>query len=54
MAKRSRYAAASYSPEVKEVLGAVGHQLRQKGWAVPAVKRFLSDAGYDLGEETLR
>jgi hypothetical protein len=44
MAKRSRYAAASYSPEVKEVLGAVGHQLRQEGWAVSAVKRFLSDA----------
>lgn len=44
MKKRSRYTAASYSPEVKEVLGAVGRQLRREGWAVAAVKRFLSDA----------
>ena len=54
MAKRSRYSAADYSPDVKEVLGAVGRELRARGWAVAAVKAFLSDAGYDVGDETLR
>ncbi len=54
MAGRSGCVAASYSPEVKEVLGALGHQLRQRGWSVAALKSFCYDAGYDVGEETLR
>ena len=54
MRKRTGYAAASYSPDVKEVLGAVGHGLRQEGWAVEDVERFLSSVGYDVGKETLR
>jgi hypothetical protein len=44
MAGRAGYVAAGYSPEVKDVLGAVGHQLRQRGWSVAAVKSFLSEA----------
>jgi hypothetical protein len=54
MRKRTGYAASSRSSDVKEVLGAVGHALRQRGWTVAAVKRFLSEAGYDVGKETLR
>jgi hypothetical protein len=54
MARRAGYTAAVYSPEVKEVLGAVGNQLRQRGWPVADVKGFLSDAGYTVGDETLR
>ncbi len=54
MAGRPGYVAAGYSPEVKEVLAAVGHQLRQRGWTVAAVKGFFSDAGYEVGDGTLR
>jgi hypothetical protein len=44
MKKRTGYAAASYSSDVKEVLGAVGHQLRQRGWPLADVKVFVADA----------
>jgi transposase len=54
MERRGRYAGAQYAPEVKEVLGAVGHELRQRGWPLAAVKSFCSDAGYAVGRETLR
>ncbi len=54
MAKRGRYSGAAYSPEAKEVLGAIGRGLRDRGWTGADVKSFFSDAGYDIGDETLR
>ncbi len=54
MAKRGCYSGAAYSSEAKEVLGAIGRGLRDRGWTGADVKSFFSDAGYDIGDETLR
>jgi hypothetical protein len=54
MTQRGRYAGAAYSPDVKDALGAIAHELRDEGWTVPAVKGLFSRAGYAVGEETLR
>lgn len=54
MEGRARYAGARYAPEVKEVLGALEHGLRQRGWSVADLQSFCSDCGYAVGEETLR
>jgi transposase-like protein len=54
MAFRGEYRAAGYSSDVKDVLGAVGHQLRTEGRSVRDVVELFSKAGYSVGEETVR
>ena len=54
MARRGAYEGAAYSPDVKAALGAIGHNLREEGWTVPAVHELYEKAGYSVGEETLR
>jgi hypothetical protein len=54
MAGRRGYVAAGYSPDVKEALGAIGHVLRQRGWPVADVKNIFLEAGFEVGDGTLR
>jgi hypothetical protein len=54
MAKRGKYTGSSYSIDVKEALGAIGHGLREEGWTVSAVHDLYKRAGFSVGEETLR
>ena len=54
MASRGTYSGAGYSSEVKEALGAVGHRLRVEGRSVREVAEFFSEAGYAVGDETVR
>ena len=54
MSQRGRYAGARYSVDVKDALGAIGLELKERGWSVRAISEMYSDAGYGLGEETLR
>jgi transposase len=54
MALRGEYLEASYSNDVKAVLGAVGHQLRAEGRSVREVAQLFFEAGYALGDETVR
>lgn len=54
MSQRGRYDAARYSVDVKDALGAIGLELKDRGWSVRAISEMYSDAGYGLGEETLR
>jgi hypothetical protein len=46
--------ALRYSTDVKDALGAIGHQLRQREWSVREIGEMYLDAGFKLGEETLR
>ena len=54
MARRGGYAAAMHSPDVKAALGAVGAQLRGRGWSVHEVAEIFAEAGFEAGDETLR
>ena len=54
MAHRGGYAGAAHPPEVKATLGAVGSQLRARGWSVREVGQLFVDAGYSVGQRTLR
>src|SRR3990167_996833 len=54
MARRGNYSSASYSIDVKAALGAIGQQLRVRGWTVREVVKILDEAGYAVGEETVR
>ena len=54
MARRGGYAGAAHPPDVKATLGAVGSQLRARGWSVHKVGQLFVDAGYAVGDETVR
>ena len=54
MARRGGFAAAMHSPDVKAALGAVGAQLRGRGWSVHDVAEIFAEAGFEAGDETLR
>jgi hypothetical protein len=34
--------------------GAIGHELREEGWTVPAIQTLYKKSGYVVGKETLR
>jgi hypothetical protein len=54
MARRGGYMAAVHPPDVKAALGAIGRQLRARSMTVTKVALIFSEAGYGVGEETLR
>ena len=54
MALRRGYAGAAHPPDVKATLGAVGSQLRGRGWSVREVGELFVDAGYVVGHQTVR
>ena len=43
-----------HSPDVKAALGAVGAQLRGRGWSVHDVAEIFAEAGFEVGDTTLR
>ena len=54
MTHRGGFAAAMHSPDVKAALGAVGAQLRGRGWSVHDVAEIFAEAGFEVGDTTLR
>lgn len=51
--ERGSYAAASYMPEVKDVLARVALTLKKRGDDAEAVLGVFKDAGYDVRRLTL-
>jgi len=54
MNPRGGYAGAVHPPDVKAALGAIGHQLRGRGWSVREVGELYVNAGYVVKDQTLR